>query len=364
MFQCQIMKKNGSHKKTGNLRKTVIEYIIIIVVSIAVGILITYLGCPQCNIFKDFFKSVPLSLLFGLSIFKGINWIFKIISHKYSWVKTPFRLLFLSVLLSVFYTFIVSILIILFWNGIIRGIALDQINISEVFYFAFLIALISLLITMIFSSINFLRRWKNMAVQAELLKREKLATEYQALKNQVNPHFLFNSLNTLTSLVYKDQDMAVLFIKKLADVYRYVLEQSEKEIISLSVEIEFIRSYVYLHKIRHKDSLTLKVDVEDCAGKNVIPLSLQMLVENALKHNIISLEQPLKIEVFCEEGDYLIVKNNLQRKNVLHDNNSNKLGLKNIQSRYEFLTDKKFVVENTDKEFIVKLPLLSKVEAI
>ena len=351
--------KNPTQNNQGKIKKTVIEYSIIVMVSIMVGILVSYIQCPQCNIFKDIVKGIPISLVFGLSLFKGIGWIFAIISNKYSWVETPFRLLFLSVFISSLYAFVVAIIIFLFWIRIIRGIGFDQVNFSQLLYSASIVALISLLITMIFTSIKFLKHWKNIAVQAEQLKREKLATEYQALKNQVNPHFLFNNLNTLTSLVYKDQDMAVLYIKKLADVYRYVLEHSDTEIISLSTELEFISSYVYLHKIRHKNSLNLKVDVANCKGKNVIPLSVQMLVENALKHNIISREKPLTIEIFCEGDEYLVIKNNLQRKNVLQE--SSKVGLKNIKSQYEILTDKMFIVETSEKEFIVKLPLLSKI---
>ena len=350
------MENNLSHKKVIS-KNTIIEYIIIAAVSILVGIFVGYIQCPQCNVFKDLIKGIPMSLVYGLSLFKGIGWIFTVITNKYSWMETPFRVLSFTIFLSAIYAFIVSIIIPLFWIRIIRGISFDRVDFSQIFYTAVIVALISLLITMIFTSINFLRHWKNTAVQAELLKREKLATEYQALKNQVNPHFLFNNLNTLTSLVYKDQDMAVLYIKKLADVYRYVLEQSDNEIISLSTELEFISSYVYLHKIRHKNSLNMKIEVDNCKGKYVVPLSVQMLVENALKHNIISREKPLTIEILCEGNEYLVIKNNLQRKNVLQE--SSKVGLKNIKSQYEILTDKTFVVETTEKKFIVKLPLLS-----
>ena len=308
-------------KNTGTkeFKSTIREYVIIIVVSVLVGTVITYIQCPQCDLLISMVKGAPISLVFGLSLFKGIGWIYATISRKFSWVDAPFKIFFFSIFFAVSYTAIVASIIFLVWIVVFRGVDIQAINWSLFINSVFIVTLISLLITLTFTSISFLRQWKDSAVQSEQLKREKLATEYQALKNQVNPHFLFNSLNTLTSLVNKDPDTATAFIKKLSDVYRYVLEHEGEEVVDLQVELEFVNSYVFLQQIRHGESFRVKTDVSGCKGKFVIPLSVQMLIENALKHNIISKESPLSVTINCDGGDYLEVKNNLQRRNILDE---------------------------------------------
>ena len=349
------VKNNKSNQHS--ISNTIREYVIIIGISVLVGTLISYIQCPQCDLLKSMIEGAPISLVFGLSLFKGIGWIYAMISKKFSWVEAPFKIFFFSILFAVTYTAVISTIIFLVWIIVFRGIDIQTINWPLFFNSVSIVTLISLLITLTYTSISFLRQWKDSAVQSEQLKREKLATEYQALKNQVNPHFLFNSLNTLTSLVHKNPDTATSFIKKLSDVYRYVLEHEGEEVVDLQVELEFVNSYVFLQKIRHGESLQVQTYVSDCKGKFVIPLSIQMLVENALKHNIISEDSPLHIQIFCNGSDYLEVKNNLQKRNILDERK--KRGLENIRSRYAFLTSKKFVTEENDKDFIVKLPLLT-----
>lgn len=199
--------------------------------------------------------------------------------------------------------------------------------------------------------------WRQAAIESEKLKTERVSSQYESLKNQVNPHFLFNSLNALTALVYEDQDQAAKFIKKLADVYRYVLDNQQKEVVPLSEEIRFVEAYVFLQKIRFEENLQVTIQVPADTQAMVLPLSLQMLVENAIKHNIISDDEPLHIQVYLEEEEFIVVKNNLQLK-TSHEYSSG-LGLKNIQSRYEYLSKKEISVLNSADEFIVKLPLLN-----
>ena len=220
-------------------------------------------------------------------------------------------------------------------------------------------AITAIIIATIYS-IHFFKSWREVAINEERLKHEAIALQYKALKNQVNPHFLFNSLNTLSSLVYQNQETAVKFIKQLSDVYRYVLEHKDNELVTVEEEIGFVKKYVYLQKIRFGENLKIKIDILNKNTNVVAPLSLQMLVENAIKHNIASSDRPLKIQVYCENG-YIIVKNNLQRKSVVKD--SGGIGLDNIRSRYKFLTDKEFLVEETAEEFIVKIPVIEKAKS-
>jgi two-component system LytT family sensor kinase len=191
-------------------------------------------------------------------------------------------------------------------------------------------------------------------IQEEQFKRQALSLQFDALKNQVNPHFLFNSLNVLTSLVETDPPLAVRFIKQLSDVYRYVLEHKDKELIELETELQFVNAFVYLQKIRFDSNLVVDISLNGTKGR-IIPLSLQMLVENAIKHNVISTEKPLNIAISSENG-YLVVTNNLQKKKVIQDTGS--IGLNNIRERYAFFSKLAVVVEETDEMFKVKLPLI------
>jgi len=217
---------------------------------------------------------------------------------------------------------------------------------------------------------EFFNSWRAAVTNEEALKREKLALEYEALKNQVNPHFLFNSLNTLSGLIEKDAEKATHFVKQLADIYRYVLEHKDREIISLDTEMKFIETYVSMMKIRFGENLILKTDISEGSKLKIIPLSIQMLVENAIKHNIISAELPLTITISIKENSHLIVSNNLQRKSSVLRGDSGeweKHGLANIKSRYEYLSQGSFTVYGAtdepfpleiDGSFVVNVPLI------
>ncbi|MEL6925842.1 MAG: histidine kinase, partial [Bacteroidota bacterium] len=194
-------------------------------------------------------------------------------------------------------------------------------------------------------------------LEKEQLQRENIQSQLEGLKNQVNPHFLFNSLNTLTYLIPQDSEKAVRFVQKLSKVYRYILEIRDKELISLQEEMDFIHSYIFLLKERFGDNLNVQLEIEPMhLNSKIVPLSLQILFENAIKHNIISSERPLTITVNVEKGDRLVVRNNLQKKNQVM--NSTKVGLQNIKNRYQFFSDEHVRVINTSDEFIVVLPLI------
>lgn len=207
---------------------------------------------------------------------------------------------------------------------------------------------------------QFLLNWKKATLDAETSKKESAIARYESLKNQINPHFLFNSLNALTNLVYEDQDKAAKFIKQLSDVYRYVLDTREKEVVTLEEELRFVQAYLYLQQIRFGNNLNVKLSLDNVQGK-VAPLALQLLLENAIKHNVISVEDPLFIEVYEKDG-FICVTNNLQKKSRISENGTG-LGLENIKSRYKFLTDKEIDVSEAEGEFSVKLPLIEMEEA-
>ncbi|MEM6317765.1 MAG: histidine kinase [Bacteroidota bacterium] len=208
----------------------------------------------------------------------------------------------------------------------------------------------------IYEAIYFYYQLKQSITEREQAKQEQIKSELAGLRNQVNPHFLFNSMNTLMNIVLEDQQLAVHFLRKLSKVYRYVLENREEQIIPLRKELDFIHSYVFLQKERFKGNLEVVISVDDSQLEHhIIPLSLQILFENAIKHNVISRKKPLKIEVFVENGK-LVVRNNLQRKEQIMD--STKVGLQNIKTRYQFFTEESVCVEESNQFFTVAIPLL------
>lgn len=216
--------------------------------------------------------------------------------------------------------------------------------------------LCALVITM-YEAISFYIQLQKTAAEKVLLERQNVESQLEGLRNQVNPHFLFNSLNTLIYLIPEDADKAVNFVQKLSKVYRYVLESREAKVIPLAEEMEFLKSYLFLLKERFGENLVVNIrDVDQYAQAAIVPLSLQMLFENAIKHNVISTQKPLSIEVFVEKN-HLVVRNQFQRKNQVMD--STGVGLQNIRDRYRILTARPVEVIASPQYFTVALPLLS-----
>jgi two-component system LytT family sensor kinase len=202
----------------------------------------------------------------------------------------------------------------------------------------------------------FIRRWKDSLVLTERLEKEKSQVQFDNLKNQLNPHFLFNALTSLNGLIFENQNLASQFLQHLSKVYRYVLENKDKNFVPLQTELDFIGNYVFLLCTRFQKALVIKFDISDAASdRAIVPVTLQILIENALKHNIVDEQRPLTIEVITI-GDYLVVSNNLQLRAKV--GSSNKQGLENLSSLYGFLVKKPVIIDQTDNRFAVKIPLL------
>lgn len=190
------------------------------------------------------------------------------------------------------------------------------------------------------------------------LQRENIKSQFEVLKNQVNPHFLFNSLNVLSSLIYIDKDAAAKFVRQLSKVYRYVLEYKDKETVSLQNELDFLESYIFLLKTRFDKNLVISTNIPPKFNqKRIVPMALQLLLENAIKHNVISKKKPLMIDISVDKNDYLVISNNLQRKSSVEM--SSNIGIKSINKRYEYITDDKVIINKTEEDFTVKLPLVN-----
>jgi LytS/YehU family sensor histidine kinase len=212
-------------------------------------------------------------------------------------------------------------------------------------------------ITGVYEVQYYLQQWKHAFAEAEALKKENLQSQLDQLKNQVKPHFLFNSLNSLLALVDEDRQRAKKFIEELSFIYRYLLQCNEKELICLESELDFIKAFYFLLKTRFEDGLELEMDVAPHLKERMIPpLTLQMLVENAVKHNLISKASPLKIKIFTDANHNLVIINNRQKKNLSVQ--SAKVGLSNISAKYRLLNKPDILIQETETDFSITLNLI------
>ncbi|MEQ9593122.1 MAG: sensor histidine kinase [Cyclobacteriaceae bacterium] len=328
------------------------RYLITAVLLLFVGFTLTYLVCESCS------KSLGWFLKIGS--FQSSLWIFlwigndiigSAVGDRLPWIRHPLKSFFAGMAATVVYSVVVSLLIVLFFEFVI-GVSV----IRDLPSFLLVSLLITLVVSLFMHGRAFLFGWRDSELNAEKLQRENIVAKYDNLKSQVNPHFLFNSLNVLTSLVYEDKDQAAKFIKQLSEVYRYVLDTREREIVTLEEELNFLHSYLYLQRMRFGEKLQVKIDLNG-VKTFVAPMVLQMLAENAIKHNVISEERPLKIEMFAKDNQ-LVVSNKLQFKKTLPDESPG-LGLENIKNRYKFLSNNGIVVQKDSEHFVVKIPFLT-----
>ncbi|MEO8517224.1 MAG: histidine kinase [Flavobacterium sp.] len=222
--------------------------------------------------------------------------------------------------------------------------------------------LVSIIITFIISliahAVYFYKAYQENRVKQQKIIAGTASAKFESLKNQIDPHFLFNSLNVLSSLIEENPENAQKFTSSLSKIYRYVLEQRDKELVSVEEELAFAKTYMNLLKMRFENSIFYELPEKFINPEaKVVPLSLQLLLENTVKHNVVSEQRPLYIRIF-ERDNYLVVQNDYQKKEVLKDRQG--VGLQNIISRYAILTERKVRVEQTEKEFTVQIPILTK----
>ena len=304
--------------------------------------------------FSYYINYTSIGYAYGIAFGLG-NWSIGRYTKKFDWAKNPKRTNLINFFIYIGYGIIMSIMIPFTVDRFLWGMSG-----IEVFYDvsakAFITIVADLIIFYLYYSTFIANNWIKSIEKNEELKRENLLAKYEALKNQVNPHFLFNNLNTLSGMIEQKCELATDFIKKLSDIYRYVLEQNDKELVSINDELKFVEDYIFLSKMRFGEGLIFNSHIKNDQNLQVIPIGLQMLVENAIKHNIISDDMPLKIEMENEDG-FIMVKNNLQKKKTI---NSGKepLGLENLKKRYAYLSGSSVEVIESDGKFIVKLPII------
>ena len=294
--------------------------------------------------------SVPLSLVNS----QFFDYLYK----KDVWVKYAKYKLIIGFAGSVVLTLITIFFVRAFIEMVLEGETWQEFLNGEYTAYYLSALIITLVISLFFHAVYYYREIQKNKVKEQKVIAGAASAKFDALKNQLDPHFLFNSLNVLTSLIEENPNSAQKFTTSLSKVYRYVLEQKNKELVTVDEELNFARTYMSLLKMRFEDSIIF--DIPDKASNpesKVVPLSLQLLLENAVKHNMVTSSKPLHIKIY-EEGDFLVVMNNLQPKQIVKK--SSGVGLSNIKQRYQLLTQKQVMINQGAKEFAVAIPMLTK----
>lgn len=281
-----------------------------------------------------------------------------LLDKRLKWMHRPLTRTFIQIISLLLWSVVAFVAVQSVMYYIIHGLTPDRsweyIRVSILLTF-----LIALFLSVLFTAFGFFKAWRRSVLNEAELQSKMLAYKYESLRNQLNPHFLFNSLNVLADLVYTDQEQAVKFIRQLSDMFQYVLDSRDKELVSLKEELEFLNAYMYLLNTRFGDKLRVNISIDENASGYVVPMSLQLLVENAVKHNEISEKNPLKVFISNENG-FLRVEN--VKKPKLAGEISKNTGLKNISQQYNHLSDKEIEVIETGNTFSVRIPLIKEAE--
>lgn len=333
-------------------KEIIISIVFILVSATIVGILIQ--GVHIFSSFYFFIKYTSIGWSLAFAGWLGNSSIDYFTSKKLDWKKNPKKANTISLLIYIVFGLIYSTLIPYIYD-LWWGFSSEEIF-FDVFVKGLMIFSLHMIIVLMFYSTRLANHWNKSIEKNEELKRENLVAKFEALKNQVNPHFLFNSLNTLSGVIEQKPELGTAFIKKLSDIYRYVLEQSDQEMVSINDEMKFVDDYIFLLKMRFGEALMFNSDLSDRNNNQIVPLGLQMLVENAIKHNIISDDMPLKIEISIVDG-FVLLKNNIQTKTTIVSDKKPQ-GLENLKQRYAYLSESSMEIIESYDEFIVKLPII------
>lgn len=301
-----------------------------------------------------FLKIVLVSLVCTALLWNGSMLIINYSVSKFSVFREPVKLLVIQVIsLALFVVGVESGNIWAIEHFL--GVPMNQ---GEKVSFVATGLLITFMISAIYASVSFFLEWKSNMLKTQALEKANMEARYETLRNQVNPHFLFNSLNTLLMLV-NDNPVASRYVESVSEFMRYMLNSREKEVVLLRDEVKMAREFVYIQQSRFGEKLSVSFDVqENFFHYAVPPLALQMLIENALKHNVISRDNPLHVKVYVADDSWLVVENNIQPK--IDKEPSTGVGLANIRDRYLFLSGKEVIVKQKDNQFVVMLPLFER----
>ncbi|HTY35596.1 MAG TPA: histidine kinase [Bacteroidota bacterium] len=308
--------------------------------------------------------SAPSYIAFNLGLSLGVNFVLVLVTRRMNaqlerllpWHSTPVRRFVIQGLVTMVLSLATAYLLV----ALPMELVLPSPTPSDIMERRmYLSTLIAFTLSTLYTGVYFLNQWGGSRAQVERLKQERLKAQFAALKQQLNPHFLFNSLSTLSSLLAEDPEQASQFVQKLSSVYRYVLEVTDLNVVDLRREVQALEAYAYLQQVRFGNSLQLKIVIpEESTSLFVAPLTLQILLENAIKHNVISSDKPLQVDIDVEGDNWLVLKNRIQKKYSVETGTG--IGLKNIVNRYRLLDKRVVEIKETSSEFIVRIPLLNR----
>ena len=326
-------------------------------ISVVIGTICFCLLSPTHEIsVSEFFWNASYSICIGFSFFAN-GYIFRKAEKRYiSWIKAPWKSLFIAFSIHFIYTTVVVVAINWLWFIVFKGLSVERflvfgkaIMLSE--YISVLIVILA------FYARSFLHEYRAEAIEKEQLKQEATMLHLQIMQNQVNPHFLFNVLNVLTSLIDIDAEKAKVFTQELSHFYRELTTIKDSELITIEEEIQFVKRYIYLQKIRFGEGFNVEITIDGESKALIIPLSLQMMLENAVKHNVVAASKPLNIQIkYSEDRQWIEVVNNKQLKTVSEPPSN--IGLKNLSKRYQFLVDESIKLGISNKVFRVSIPIV------
>lgn len=338
------------------LVKEIFKSIIVGIAIFMVVLIIIFLNGWELTT-QELWKEFWQSMIFSMTIYLCNAASFILLMRKYEKALFTRKYIAYGIMGNIVASIVGIFLSRLILRVVIYKTPMDQFLIGERPEYYLSSFLISMLVALLFYAAYYYKYNKEKQVKEQKIIAGSASARFDALKNQLDPHFLFNSLNVLTSLIEEDPDQAQKFTTSLSKVYRYVLEQKNKDLVTVDEELNFARTYVRLLKMRFEDSIVFEIpEKSSIPDARIVPLSLQLLLENAVKHNVVTSTKPLHIKVY-EEGGMLVVSNNLQEKQVVKK--SSGVGLQNIKQRYAILTDREVIIHKTISDFSVSLPMLT-----
>jgi hypothetical protein len=309
------------------------------------------------NVLLTFF----LSCLYSFGLGFGNGFLNVLLDKKWDWLEQTNLRVYFGIVVTVLYTVPAVLVVNYIVFVVIQNRPLGNFFNERMIWVHLFYIILSLGVSTFMQARSFMVKWKQ-ASKTEVTQQRIIAgtanAKFETLKNQIDPHFLFNSLNVLSSLIEENPENAQRFTTSLSKIYRYVLEQKDKELVSVAEELSFAKTYMNLLKMRFENSLFYELPEKAInPDAKVVPLSLQLLLENTVKHNVVSEQRPLHIRIFIE-GDYLAIQNDFQKKEVIQSRQG--VGLQNIVDRYGIITGRKVLIEQNEKIFTVKIPILTK----
>lgn len=327
-----------------------------ILILVIIGNILTVFTIPRVAwSIQVVLTNCAFSVGIGFPAWKVMAYIIEVLDRRLPWLTYPVKRLVVQFAALTAIAAIIMVIGFSVWIWLIEGSSFREVS-KHIFPGLRVGIVFMFLALLVGNSVLFFKNWRESTIQQEELKRAHLALQYQSLKEQVKPHFLFNSLSSLVTLINTDQKKATQFVHKLSDVYRYVLDQRENELVPVGDEVKFLEDYIYLQKIRFGNSLQVHIKLDLDQNRSMIPLSLQMMVENAIKHNEASTGHPLVIDIYTAESGDVVISNNLQKRKVTEE--SPGMGIDNLKKRIKFFTQRHLIIEEGADTFKVTIPTI------